>query len=78
MSSFPVVVSSSKSFVISKEGEEEEEEEALVTTNDQSTRTSLLKEDVTVDMLCLCARFARIRYEADVSGFPPHKYQYYA
>ena len=41
-----------------------------MTTNDQSTRTSLLKEDVTVDMLCLCARFARIRYEAESWDFP--------
>ena len=70
-------VSSSKSFGMSKEGEGEEEEAALVTTNDQSTRTSLLKEDVTVvDMLCLCARFARIRYEADVSGFPRINIEY--
>ena len=69
MSSFPVAVSSSKSFVSIKEGEGEEET-ALVTTNDQSTRTSLLKEDVTVDMLCLCARFARIRYEAESWDFP--------
>jgi len=36
----------------------------------------LLKEvDVTVvDMFCLCARFARIRYEVSL-GISPHKYR---